>query len=343
MGTAGGVGQAGTEPRNRDQALGRRRRRRWALPLAVVIGSAAGAVGLASPAWAGEPSGADFPAFTISPRSGLPGTAVTASGAGCTGAQGGQVSFNRVGHEAPLVTTAITVHSSGEWASTVSVPVDVPAGEYTIGAICTFERGTPNLYRENTFTVVAGPPGGDRRLRVTPAAVPLGGSATVRGGGCMPPAFVIAAVTQNGSELEGAQVGSPNPAGQWTVRFVFKAGYVHPDATIAVTARCVEGPGRVRFTYDDRAVDVLPVRSAVGGSRASSQGGDRTPAVAPPDRSGSPASGAAGREEVGVVPADAAAEEPGGTSVRWVLGGAALAGLLVVGALKVLPRRRSSR
>jgi hypothetical protein len=302
--------------------------RRWVLCLAVMTAAAGGAGGLAGPAAAGQPGGDDFPAFTSSPRSGPPGTAVTASGGGCTGAEGGHVSLSRTGSQASLATAAIQVRPTGEWASTLRVPADAPAGEYVIGAICTFERGTPNLYRDNRFTIVAAPSADVRRLTVTPASVPLGGSATVRGRGCTPPGTAIAAVTQNGSELEGAQVGSPNAAGEWSVRFVFKAGYVQPDATIAVTARCFDG-GRVRFAYDDRLVDVLPP-SPTRARPSPAEAGDRAPA-APTAPAG----------EVGLAAAQRAGDEGGGIAVGPVLAVLTLAGALPLISLVVLRRRRA--
>jgi hypothetical protein len=302
---------------------------RWVLCLAVMTATTGGAAGLAGPASAGQPGGDDFPAFTSSPRSGPPGTAVTASGGGCTGAEGGHVSLTRAGSQTSLATAAIRVRSTGEWASTLPVPSDAPAGEYLIGAICTFERGTPNLYRDNRFTIVAAPPADVRRLTVTPASVVLGGSATVHGRGCTPPGTAIAAVTQHGSELEGAQVGSPNAAGEWSVRFVFKAGYVQPDATIAVTARCFAGDDRVRFAYDDRLVDVLPASSPTAARRTPGPAGDRPPAA--------PLDAAA---EVGLAAAERAGDERPRTGLGPVLAVLTLAGALPLIALAVRRRRR---
>lgn len=310
--------------------------RRWRLRWVVVMAATAGVAGLAGPASAGQPADPDLPAFTSSPRSGPPGTAVTASGGGCTGAEGGHVSLTRTGAETSLASVAIQVHRTGEWASTLRVPTDAPAGEYVIGAICTFERGTPNLYRDNSFTIVSAPPADVRRLTVTPASVPLGGSATVRGRGCTPPATAIAAVTQNGSELEGAQVGSPNAAGDWSVRFVFKAGYVRPEATVAVTARCYEGDDRVRFAYDDRVVDVVPA-SPSGATRSPGRNGDRPRAGAASD-GGAAASGPPGAE-VGLASEGLAADGRRGTGLLPVAAALALAGVLAVVALTVVRRR----
>lgn len=312
-----------------------RARRRTALLVAVVIG-----VGLAGPALAGEPGDADLPSFTSAPESGPPGTAITAWGTGCNGAEGGQISLERVGGAASLGMTTIRLGSGGEWSASLRVPSGAPAGEYVIGAICTFERGTPNLYRGNRFTVVPTLSGGVRPLSVAPAAVPLGGSATVRGAGCTPPGFTIAAVTQNGAELEGAQVGRPNPAGDWTVKFVFKAGYVDPDAKVAVTARCFEGADRVRFTYDDRVVDVLPASAPSRGTSAPARTGRGSSAGAQSGEGDAPVPEASA-SMIGLVAEDRAASESPGTGLAWVLTGLALVGAFVPGALRILRRRRA--
>jgi hypothetical protein len=318
---------------------GGRRRRRWALLLAGLVGPVGGALGLPAGAGAEEATDADFPAFTSTPPSGSPGSAITASGAGCSGAQGGQVSLGRAGSHVPVATATIRVGPAGDWGSTLRVPAGAPAGEYVVGAMCTFERGTPNVYRENAFTVSA--PAGDsiRRLGVAPSSVPLGGSTTVRGAGCRPPGTAIAAVTQNGSELEGAQVGHPNPSGEWSFRFVFKAGYVDPGATIAVTARCFEGAA-VRFTYEDRVVDVLPAPSASRRSVEPGRGGGPGPAVAPPHDAGGPAPGAPSGAP-GLAGAPAVSEGRDGSSVPWVL--AVLAGAVVAAfTLRRLPGQRAA-
>ncbi|MDQ4068744.1 MAG: hypothetical protein M3203_04620 [Actinomycetota bacterium] len=312
-----------------------RARRRVALSVAVVI-----VVGLTGPTSAAEPGHADLPSFTNSPRSGSPGTAITAWGTGCTGAETGQISLDRVGGEASVAVGTIQVGSGGEWVASLRVPADAPGGEYVIGAICTFEQGTPNLYRGNAFTVVPALAGDVRRLSVAPTSVPLGGSATVRGAGCTPPGFAIAAVTQNGSELEGAQVGRPNASGDWTVTFVFKAGYVDPNATVAVTARCFEGADRVRFTYDDRVVDVLPASPPGRSIRAPGRRGDGSSAVAQSD-DGDASVPEASAGTIGVLSESRAASEAPGTGLPWVLIGLVLAGALALGAVTILRRRRA--
>lgn len=312
------------------RAGARTRRSWWAWPLAVAAGMLPLAgLGVGSVAHASEHD-AGFPTFTSSPRLGPAGTVMTAWGGGCSGANSeGGASLTPVGSQQPVTTAKIKPDAKGDWVLNLVVPSNASVGEYRVSAICTFERGTPNVYRDNSFTVRPTTVSrAERRLSVTPTSVPLGGSITVRGGACKAPATGIAAVTENGRELEGAQTDEPNANGDWTVRFTLKKGGVNPNSKFAVTAWCYEGPDQLRFTYDAKPFDVT------AGSAPRAATGDTPPPPAAND--GSPSEALVGTNVAS--PSSSAKSDGGGTILPWVLAG--LGGVLLLGSVPVIRRFR---
>jgi len=144
-----------------------------------------------------------FPTFTSSPRSGPPGTVITASGTGCPGATNeGGVSLAPVGSQQPTAAVKIKPNAKGNWSSTLKVPSNAPVGEYLVSAICTFESGTPNVYRENSFTVTP--------VTVSPAEKVPAGSAPQASARKDAPPTTAASVGSPPKTLSGTNVASPS-------------------------------------------------------------------------------------------------------------------------------------
>ncbi len=205
---------------------------------AVVIGGLVAGV----PGASGAGAAASTPSFTVYNPVAAAGTSVAATGTGCLGPAGASVVLASI--VSPLGSTVasstfVPYDSAGDWYGAIAVPVGtLPGDSYSVTASC-HAQGQLFAYVPVAIGVTAATA---YSLTVGSPGLLAGGSTTVSGANCLPPAgstapvSVIATLLDDQSIPVDAAAVVPAPAGTWTATLTVPSN--SPPGVDLVTATC---------------------------------------------------------------------------------------------------------